>query len=263
MSKIKWDEVGEKFYETGVRNGVLYPQDNEGGYASGVGWNGLTEVTESPEGGEVTTIYADDGPYMDLVSKEKLKFTIGAYQSPEEFDVCDGTAEVIKGVKFGQQSRKKFGFSYVSTKGNDVEQNDYGYRIHLIYNCLASPSEKSHTTINDSPEASNPSWSVSASPVNVPGYSPTSSVVIESKSSDPAKLAILESVLYGKDHELTKTEPKDWATNYKKYFTKDGTGFVAVTGDSAPEWTENKYYDDATEPRLPLPKEVIEIMGSI
>lgn len=263
MSKIKWDETGEHLFETGVEKGALYVQDNNGSYKKGVAWNGLTAVNESPEGGEVSTVYADNIPYLDLISAEKYKATIEAYMSPVEFDECDGTASIAKGVTIGQQSRKKFGYVYKSLIGNDVEGSNYGYKLHVVYNCLASPSEKSHATVNDSPEAETLSWSVSSTPVNVTGHKPTSTVAIDSTVADPAKLAILENILYGKDHELTKTEPKNWSTDYEKYYTKSGDKFEAVgdNGGSAPTWEENKYYDDATEPRLPLPDEIMEIMG--
>jgi len=261
MSKIKWDETGERLFETGVENGALFVQDNSGTYGKGVPWNGLTNVNESPEGGEVTTLYADDVAYLDLISVEKYKYTIEAYSSPVEFDACDGTASIAKGVTIGQQSRKKFGFTYKSRIGNDIEGSDFGYKLHIVYNSLASPSERSHATINDSPEAETMSWSASSTAVNVAGHKPTSTVVINSTAADPAKLAILENILYGKDHELTKTEPKNWSTDYKKYYTKSGDKFEALTGESAPTWEENKYYDEATEPRLPFPDEIMEIMG--
>lgn len=264
MSRVKWDADGERIYETGVEKGVLYPQSKSGEYANGVPWNGLTNVTDSPEGGEVTTLYADDIPYLDLTSTEKYKATIEAYASPEEFDACDGTVSIAKGVTIGQQSRKKFGFCYTTLLGNDLEQTDYGYKIHMFYNGLASPSEESHATVNDSPEAQTMSWSVSCTPVNVTGHKPTASVVVDSTKIDPAKLAILENILYGKDHELTKTQPKDWETNYKNYFTKESNGEFKAVGEnsgSAPAWAENTYYDAATEPRLPFPDEIIEIIG--
>ena len=261
MSKIKWDETGERLFETGVENGALFVQDNSGTYEKGVPWNGLTNVSENPEGGEVTTLYADDVAYLDLISVEKYKYTIEAYSSPVEFDACDGTANIAKGVTIGQQSRKKFGFAYKSRIGNDIEGSDFGYKLHIVYNSLASPSERSHATINDSPEEETLSWSASSTAVNVAGNKPTSTVVINSTTADPAKLAILENILYGKDNELTKTEPRNWSTDYKKYYTKSEDSFVAVTGDSAPPWEENKYYDEATEPRLPLPDEIMEIMG--
>lgn len=262
MSRVIWDADGERFYETGVEKGVLYLPDKSGAYVNGVPWNGLTGVTESPEGGEVTTLYADDMPYLDLISNEKFKATIEAYSSPEEFDACDGTTSIAKGITIGQQSRKKFGFCYRSLLGNDLEQTDYGYKLHLFYNGLASPSEEAHSTVNDSPEAPTMSWSVSCTPVNVKGHKPTASVDIDSTKIDPAKLAIIENILYGKDHELTKTQPENWETEYKNYFTKEVNGeFKPVEAGVAPSWTENKYYDAATEPRLPFPDELIEIMS--
>src|SRR5574344_2985307 len=153
MSKIIWDQTGERLYETGVRNGVLYPRSSAGTYPLGVAWNGLTAVTESPSGAEATPIYADDIKYLNLVSAEAFGATIEAYTYPDEFGQCDGSAELATGVMIGQQSRKVFGLSYKTTLGNDADGNDYGYKLHLIYGALAAPSEKGYTTINDSPEA--------------------------------------------------------------------------------------------------------------
>ena len=264
MSKLVWDEVGERFYETGVKNGVLYPQGQGGVYNNGVAWNGLTSVSESPEGAEATALYADDIKYLNLLSNEEFKATVEAYTYPQEFEECDGSASIAKGVSIGQQTRKTFGMAYKTTLGNDVDGNDYGYKLHLIYGALAAPSEKGYTSINDSPEAITFSWELSTTPVNVAGFKPTASVTIDSTKSDPAKLAALEEILFGKDHSLLKTEPDDWSTNYKNYFTKSEEGtFAAVTGDSAPSWAENKYYDNGLTPRLPLPDEIITIMGEV
>ena len=172
MSKIIWDQTGERLYETGVNHGVLYiPTD--GVYSKGVAWNGLTAVTESPSGAEATPLYADDIKYLNLVSAEDFGCTIEAYTYPKEFAECDGSASIAKGVKIGQQTRKVFGLSYRTVVGNDVDSNGHGYKLHLIYGCLASPSEKSYSTINDSPEAITFSWEVTSTPVNVSGFKPT------------------------------------------------------------------------------------------
>lgn len=200
MSKLVWDATGERFYETGVKNGVLYVQES-GAYPKGVAWNGLTAVTESPSGAEATPLYADDIKYLNLISTEEFGATIEAYTYPEEFEQCDGSASLATGVSIGQQARKTFGMSYKTVIGNDVEGNDLGYKIHIIYGALASPSEKAYATINDSPEAITFSWEVTTTPVNVEGYRPTASVVIDSTKADAAKLAALEAILYGSESE--------------------------------------------------------------
>lgn len=198
MSKLKWDQIGERFYETGVKNGVLYVQE-AGAYPKGVAWNGLTAVTESPSGAEATPLYADDIKYLNLMSNEEFGATIEAYTYPDEFAQCDGSASLATGVMIGQQSRKTFGMCYKTTLGNDSDGNDYGYKLHLIYGALAAPSEKAYATINDSPEAITFSWEVSTTPVNVEGYKPTASVTIDSTKVDKEKLAALEAILYGTD----------------------------------------------------------------
>lgn len=199
MAKLVWDKTGERFYETGVKKGVLYPQGPGGTYPKGVAWNGLISVTESPSGAEVTPIYADNIKYVNLISAEEFGATIEAYTYPDEFAQCDGSAEIVKGVMIGQQSRKPFGLSYVTTLGNDVDGDDYGYKIHIIYGALASPSEKGYSTINDSPEAITFSWEITTTPVEVTGYKPTACVTIDSTKVNPAKLAALEEILYGSD----------------------------------------------------------------
>ena len=196
---LTWDDTGKRFYETGVKKGVLYPQDESGKYPTGVAWNGLTAVTESPSGAEATPLYADDIKYLNLYSVEEFGATIEAYTYPDEFAACDGSAELVKGVKIGQQDRKTFGLSYVTTKGNDVDGNSHGYLIHLIYGCMASPSEKSYATINDSPEAITFSWEITTTPVSVNGFKPTASIVIDSTTVDSSKLADFEKKLYGSD----------------------------------------------------------------
>ena len=200
MAKIEWDKTGERLYETGVKNGVLYVQEG-GTYGKGVAWNGLTAVTESPSGAEATPLYADDIKYLNLLSTEEFGATIEAYTYPDEFAACDGSAALADGVMIGQQARKTFGLCYRTTIGNDTNGNDYGYKLHIIYGALAAPSEKAYATINDSPEAITFSWEVTTTPVNVTGAKPTASITIDSTKADPDKLAALEDILYGKDGE--------------------------------------------------------------
>lgn len=197
MAKIVWDESGKRLYETGVKNGVLYIQDETGAYNKGVAWNGLTAVTESPSGAEATPLYADDIKYLELFSAEEFGATIEAYTYPEEFEACDGSASLGKGVTIGQQDRKTFGLCYRTVLGNDVKSNEYGYKLHLIYGAKAAPSEKGYQTINDSPEAITFSWEVTTTPVNVAGFKPTASVTIDSTKIDPEKLKKIEDMLYG------------------------------------------------------------------
>ena len=197
MAKLTWDNTGERIFETGVKQGVLYPIQSDGKYTKGVAWNGLTAVTESPSGAEATALYADDIKYLNLLSNEEFGATIEAYTYPDEFAECDGSAELAPGVMIGQQKRKIFGLCYRTTIGNDVEGNDYGYKLHLVYGCLAAPSEKGYSTINDNPDAITFSWEVSTTPVNVAGFKPTSQITIDSTKVDPTKLAALEAVLYG------------------------------------------------------------------
>ncbi len=223
MARITWDDTGERLYETGVRHGVLYLRDENGAYPAGVAWNGLTAVTESPSGAEPTPLWADDIKYITLMSAEEFAATIEAYTYPDEFEECDGTAEIAPGVTVGQQPRKTFGFCYRTILGNDVDLNEHGYKLHLIYGALAAPSEKAYATVNDSPEAITFSWEVSTTPVNVTGFKPTAQITIDSTEVDAAKLAALEAVLYGSDAE----------------------------GDTV-----------ATEPRLPLPDEVATLMAA-
>ena len=194
MSKLVWDKTGERLYETGVKNCVLYVQDEAGTYPKGVAWNGLTAVTESPSGAEATALWADDMKYLNLLSTEEYGATIEAYTYPDEFAECDGSAVLAKGVKIGQQKRKAFGLCYRTVLGNDTDNNDYGYKLHLIYGALAAPSEKAYATINDSPEAITFSWEVSATPVSVEGFKPTASITIDSTKADPTKLKALEDI---------------------------------------------------------------------
>ena len=199
MAKLVWDATGERKYETGVRNGVLYVMGEGGTYPKGVAWNGLTAVTESPSGAEATALYADDTKYLNLISAEEFGATIEAYTYPDEFAECDGSATIAAGVTIGQQPRKTFGMSYRTVYGNDVNNESYGYKLHLIYGAVAAPSEKAYATINDSPEAITFSWEVKTTPVNVAGHKPTASLTIDSTKVDKAKLAKIEEILYGKD----------------------------------------------------------------
>ena len=198
MSKIVWDQTGDRLYETGVNHGVLYIPTS-GVYSKGVAWNGLTAVTESPSGAEATALYADDIKYLNLMTTEEFACTIEAYTYPDEFAECDGSASLVAGVNIGQQPRKTFGLCYRTTIGNDTDSNAHGYKLHMVYGCLAAPSEKAYATINDSPEAITFSWEVSTTPVNVTGHKPTALLTIDSTKADPTKLAALEDILYGKD----------------------------------------------------------------
>ena len=199
MARLVWDQTGQKTYETGVKQGVLYPQGEGGAYPKGYAWNGLTGVTESPSGAESNPLYADDIKYLNLISAEEFGATIEAYTYPDEFAECDGSAEIAPGVTIGQQARKTFGMAYKTTFGNDVDGNEHGYKLHLIYGALATPSEKAYATINDSPEAITFSWEVTTTPVAVEGFKPTASLTIDSTKVDKAKLTSLEDILYGKD----------------------------------------------------------------
>lgn len=219
--RIKWDQTGEKKYETGVDRGVLYPVSENGTYPLGVAWNGLSSVTESPSGAEPTAVYADNQKYLNLFSAEEFGATVEAYMYPDEWEACDGSAEVAPGATIGQQDRQGFGLSYRSLIGNDTKDTNYGYKIHLIYGAKASPSERAHSTINESPEASAMSWEITTTPVNVPGYKPTATFVIDSTKTSADKLKAIEDILYGKD-------------------AVGGSGAVA--------------------PRLPLPEEIISIL---
>ena len=199
--KLKWDETGKRVYETGVSQGVLYVQTDEGAYGNGVAWNGLTSVNESPSGAEPTPLYADDIKYLELTSTEEFGASIEAYTYPDEFEQCDGSAELGAGITIGQQPRKAFGLCYKTVKGNDVKNNDYGYKLHLIYGAKAKPSEKAYQTINDSPEAITFSWEVSTTPVEVTGFKPTASLTIDSTKVSKEILKSIEDKLYGTETE--------------------------------------------------------------
>lgn len=216
MSKIVWDRAGEHFYETGVDHGVLYPTQS-GVYGKGVPWNGLTSVSESPSGADSNAQYADNIKYLNLISAEEFGATIEAFTYPEEFEVCDGSAAPVPGVTIGQQTRRPFGLSYRTLIGNDLEGTEYGYKIHLIYGATASPSSRDYGTVNDSPEAITFSWEITTTPVEVSGYKPTASMVIDSTKVSASNMAKLERILYG---------------------------------------------SESSEPRLPMPDEVIKVLGS-
>lgn len=220
MAKLKWDQTGERLYETGCDRGVLFPVATGGTYGSGVAWNGLSSVNQSPSGAEATAVYADNIKYLDLMSAETFGATVEAYTYPTEFAECDGSATIAQGVTAGQQTRKMFGLSYRTMIGNDTEGTDHGYKIHLVYGCKAAPSERNYATINDSPEATALSWELTTTPVDVPGFKPTAHLEIDSTKADPTKLEALEKILYGSDEE--------------------------------PE----------SQSRLPLPEEVITLMGA-
>lgn len=196
---LVWDETGKRFYETGVKQGVLYVQDQSGKYPKGVAWNGLTAVTESPSGAESTPLYADDIKYLNLMSVEEFGATVEAYTYPDEFAECDGSAQLIDGVMIGQQKRKTFGLCYKTVLGNDVDGTSHGYKLHIVYGAMAAPSEKAYATINDSPEAITFSWELTTTPVSVTGHEPTASITIDSTKADPTKLAAFEKIIYGSD----------------------------------------------------------------
>lgn len=195
--KIKWDQTGEKFYETGVDRGVLYPKDDKGAYPKGVGWDGLMSVSESPSGAEPTALYANNKKYLNLVSAEEFAGSIGAYTYPDEFNACIGCKELAPGVYVTQQTRAPFGMAYRTLIGNDTEGTDAGYKLHMVYDALVAPSEVEHTTVNESPEAAELSWEFSTTPVDVPDMKPTAHLVIDSRKVDADKLAALEAILYG------------------------------------------------------------------
>ena len=201
MAAIKWDSTGERFFEMGVKKGVLYPIDNEGNYTKGVAWNGLTSVAETPDGAEATDLYADDIKYASFRSAEKFGGTVEAYMFPDEWYECDGSAELAPGVYLGQQTRKKFGMSYVTQIVNDVQGDGFGYKLHLVYGATASPSERTYESINDSPDAITFSWDFETTPVDVAGHKPTSLITINSLKADPTKLKALEAILYGAESQ--------------------------------------------------------------
>ena len=210
MAKLVFNNVGERLFETGVKNGVLYVMGDDGAYENGVVWNGLTAVTESPSGAETTPLYADDVKYVVIYAAEEFGATVEAYTYPEEFEQCDGSAAISEGITIGQQTRKSFGMCYKTSVGNDVQGQDYGYKIHIIYGAKAAPSEKSYSTINDSPEAVTFSWELSTVPVPVEGHNPTATMVIDSTRVPAEKMKLIEAKLYGsEDSEATLPLPNE------------------------------------------------------
>lgn len=220
---IQWGKTGEKMYETGIDHAVLYPLSNTGKYDKGYAWNGITVISEKPSGADSNPFYADNGKYLEIRAVETFGISIEAYMAPREFGLCDGTAEVKEGIIIGQQNRQTFGISYRTVVGNDVKKNDYGSKIHLVYGCSAAPSDRSYTTINESPDIINFSWDVSTTPVPVEGFKPTSCLIIDTTKFDKAKIEKLELALYG--------------------------------GEAGSGGTPAK-----VEPHLPLPDEVLEIL---
>ena len=204
MPKLTWDKNGTRVYETGTDRGVLYLQGADGVLQTGVAWNGLTKVSEAPEGAEETALYADNIKYLSLYSAENFKGTIEAYTYPDEFAVADGSAEIAKGVVIGQQTRRPFGLVYRTVKGNDVQENDYGYKLHIVYNAKVSPSSRDFETVNDTPGAITFSWAFTTTPVQVEGFKPTATFVVDSTAVDPTKLKALEDMLYGTEAEEAK-----------------------------------------------------------
>lgn len=222
INLLNWDAIGERTYETGVDRGVLYLLDSNGAYSSGFAWNGLTTVTESPSGAEPNAIYADNMKYLNIYSAEEFGASVEAYTYPEEFELCDGSANIADGVSLGQQDRRTFGMCYRTRIGNDVDGDSHGYKLHLMYGCRATPSERAYNTVNDSPEAIAFSWEISTTPVTVTGHKATSLITIDSTKADPTKLAALEAILYG----------------------------TAASGS-----------DEAVPARLPLPDEIARLMA--
>lgn len=201
MSRIVWDETGKRLFETGVDRGVLFPMDDTGKYGAGIPWNGLTGVSENPTGAEPNPLYADNIKYLNLFSAEEFGATVEAFTYPVEFKECDGSKSIAKGVYIGQQNRRKFGFSYRTLIGNDVKGQDYGYVIHLVYGCQASPSDKGYQSVNDNPDAITFSWEFSTTPVEVAGHKPTATVEINSTECDSEKLKAFEDLLYGTEEK--------------------------------------------------------------
>lgn len=200
MARLTWDNIGERLFETGVKNGVVYLYDDQTkAYTDGEAWNGLVSIAESPSGAEPTALWANDAKYGELLSAEEFGGTIEAYTYPDNFAICDGSAELVPGVRVRQQARKAFGMTYRTTLANDTDGYDHGYVIHLVYGCKASPSEKTNSTINDSPEANTMSWEFTTTPVAVAGYKNTSHIEIDSTKVSPVQLAALEDILYGSE----------------------------------------------------------------
>lgn len=269
MAKLLWDQTGERFYETGTKQAVLYLQNTAGAYPEGIAWSGITGFTESPDGAEANDLWADDMKYLSIRSTETYGFSITAYNYPEEFEQCDGTVTPVRGVKLGQQSRRAFGFAIKTTVGNDIDFNDHAYKLHLIYGATASPSDRDYATINDSPEAIEFSWDCETTPIPVEGFKPVSCITIDSRTADAEALADLEAALFGTDGtatytEITNTTGKNPAQ--EGWYERSGTAgsyTYTLTADTTPQSGTTYYAKDAggTTAYLPLPDDVLEIMG--
>lgn len=264
LSPITWDNSGEKLYETGIDHCVLYPYNtvaNPAYYGPGVAWNGITSVSESPTGAEANPFYADNIKYANLFSAEEFGASIGAYTYPDEWKECDGSKEIAPGVYIGQQNRKVFGLSYRTIIGNDTDANNHGYKLHLVYGAMASPSEQSYNTVNDSPELNEFSWELTTTPVNVTGAKPTATVVIDSTKVTAGKLKDLEEILYGitaNPYDATATYAVgDYCTHTNKLY-KCTTAIATAEEWTAAHWTEIT----PPVPRLPLPDEVATILAA-
>lgn len=269
--KLVWDQTGERFYETGIDHGVLYPYNTgTSSYDNGVAWNGLTSVTESPSGAESNAQYADNIKYLDLLSAEEFAATLECYTYPDEWELCDGSVSPVSGVSIRQQPRKSFGLSYRTKIGNDVDQ-DLGYKLHLVYGCKATPSERGYNTVNDSPEAITFSYSISTTPVNVTGYKATAIITIDStkftSTEAKARLTALENKLYGTDGTVTYSATADETPQAgKTYYTRSGSAepytYTVFTGETFEQGVT--YYEKSTsggtQPYLPLPDEVISTL---
>lgn len=269
---LQWDGVGEKKYESGVDRGVLFVTDNTGNYGAGVAWTGLTKVTESPSGAEENKHYADNIKYASILSAEDFGYTIEAFQSPKEFDACDGTAEVAPGVTISQQTRKAFGFSWRSLIGSDVaDLGDAGYIIHLAYGSKAQPSSKDRNTVNESPEPTTFSWTVATTPVNVKGHKPTAHLQINSINVDPAKLAQFEQIIYGTQGTVSYAEATPVGTenpSTEGWYERSGSAepYTYTLSTDTTVDSEKTYYVKSTSgevaSRLPLPDEVAALFAS-
>lgn len=265
--RLAWDEIGEHLYETGNDRAVVYPYDTTNkSYHGGVAWNGLTGYTESPSGAEETKLYADNIKYLSLRSAEDFGATITAYTYPDLVGELDGSVSPVKGVRIYQQARKSFGFCVRTIMGNDTELNDHGYKLHLVYGMTMAPSERGYSTVNDSPEAIEFSWECSSTPVSVKNAKPTALVTIDSNDVDAAKLAAFEDILYGSDateDSYVVTSDTSFQPD-KTYYEKSGDVYTAtsdVTMDPTKTYYELVPGHAATEPRLPLPDEIIEFFG--
>lgn len=265
-NRLTWDGTGDRLFETGIDRGVLYPINSQGAYKPGVAWNGLTAITESPSGAEATALWADNIKYLNLYSAEEFGATIEAYTYPDEWAECDGSAEISTGVSIGQQSRRKFGLCYRTRLGNDVDGDSHGYKLHLLYGCMASPSERGYSTVNDSPEAITFSWTITTTPVSVSdisnkSFKPTAVLTIDSTKVDETKLKSLEDVLYGISAPAFSTTATYAVGDYVTYESKTykcTTAVVTAGAWDASDWTE---VEDPV-PALPLPDAVATIFNA-